>query len=60
LKVEPETKKESKKGKKSKDSGDSNLKRPLSAYMLFNNDRRPKLREQDPSKLIDPDLLRKA
>ena len=38
-----ETKEKSKKKKKSGD--DSGLKRPLSAYMLFNNHRRPVLKE---------------
>jgi len=43
-------KKESKKDKKAKRAeANDGLKRPLSAYMLFNNYRRPALREQDPS-----------
>lgn len=44
--------KEKKKKKKSKDNKDLNggeiLKRPLSAYMLFNNHRRPTLKREHP------------
>lgn len=45
---ESDKKKDKKKSKKSKDaaadqSGVSNIKKPLSAYMLFNNTRRPTL-----------------
>lgn len=48
-------KKDKKKAKKSKDTaadqtGVSNLKKPLSAYMLFNNNRRPTLQAEYPSK----------
>jgi len=40
--------------KKKKQKGDENgLKRPLTAYMLFNNHRRPILKDQDNSKLLD-------
>lgn len=42
-----EDKKEKKTKKKRNEDGP---KRPLSAYMLYNNYRRPMLREQDPSK----------
>lgn len=46
--------KEKKKKKKSKDDKDKNgvetLKRPLSAYMLFNNHRRPILKREHASK----------
>ena len=48
-------KKDKKKSKKSKDSaaeqsGVANIKKPLSAYMLFNNTRRPTLQAEYPSK----------
>lgn len=46
-KAEAPVKKDKKKAKKKDNDG---LKRPLSAYMLFNNERRPLLRENDPSK----------
>lgn len=43
-----ETKKDKKKrNDKKKDNG---LKRPLSAYMLFNNNRRPIIKDEYPSK----------
>jgi hypothetical protein len=50
-----EKKKDKKKSKKSKDTaaditGVSNIKKPLSAYMLFNNTRRPTLQAEYPSK----------
>jgi hypothetical protein len=50
-----EKKKKEKKSKKSKDaaadqSGVANIKKPLSAYMLFNNTRRPTLQGEYPSK----------
>lgn len=46
--------KDKKKKKKSKDDKDLNgaevLKKPLTAYMLFNNHRRPTLRNEHPCK----------
>jgi hypothetical protein len=43
-KDEPTTKKDKKKSKKKEDnSGLPTIKKPLSAYMLFNNSRRPTL-----------------
>lgn len=46
--------KEKKKKKKSKEekqkNGGEGLKRPLSAYMLFNNHRRPILKKEHPGK----------
>ena len=38
------------KKKKKKEKDPDALKRPLSAYMLYNNYRRPMLREQQPGK----------
>ena len=49
-KSEKENKKEKKKSKKNKD--DTGLKRPLSAYMLYNNFRRPDLKEKDACKYL--------
>jgi hypothetical protein len=48
------TKKEKKEKKKKNDDG---LKRPLSAYMLFNNYRRPMLRQQNPRKFTAVNLF---
>jgi hypothetical protein len=48
---EKEDKKEKKKNKK-KEADPNGLKRPLSAYMLYNNFRRPALKEADPSKFV--------
>lgn len=45
-----EDKKKDKKEKKKHKKDEDGPKRPLSAYMLYNNYRRPMLREQDPSK----------
>ena len=42
---EPKEKKKTKKEKKA----DNGLKRPLSAYMLFNNSRRPMIKQDYPS-----------
>lgn len=49
--AEKEDKKEKKKNKK-KEADPNGLKRPLSAYMLYNNFRRPTLKEADPSKFL--------
>ena len=48
---EKEDKKEKKKNKK-KEADPNGLKRPLSAYMLYNNFRRPALKEADTSKFL--------
>ena len=53
--TQPESKSEApakKEKKKSKKKDNDGLKRPLSAYMLFNNERRPLLRENDPCRLL--------
>jgi hypothetical protein len=50
-KDETTTKKEKKRSKKKEDnSGLPVIKKPLSAYMLFNNSRRPTLQSEYPSK----------
>ena len=46
-----EEKKEKAKKKVMKDANGNELKRPLSAYMLYNNHRRPTLRAEHPGKL---------
>ena len=43
-------KKEKPKKKTPKDANGNDLKRPLSAYMLYNNHRRPVLRNEHPGK----------
>ena len=45
-----EEKKEKAKKKVMKDANGNELKRPLSAYMLYNNHRRPTLRAEHPGK----------
>ena len=45
-----EEKKEKAKKKVVKDANGNELKRPLSAYMLYNNHRRPTLRSEHPGK----------
>ena len=45
-----EEKKEKPKKKTPKDANGNDLKRPLSAYMLYNNHRRPVLRQEHPGK----------
>ena len=45
-----EEKKEKPKKKTPKDINGNELKRPLSAYMLYNNHRRPVLRQEHPGK----------
>ena len=45
-----EEKKEKPKKKTPKDANGNELKRPLSAYMLYNNHRRPVLRQEHPGK----------
>ena len=45
-----EEKKEKAKKKVVKDANGNELKRPLSAYMLYNNHRRPTLRQEHPGK----------
>ena len=45
-----EEKKEKAKKKVVKDANGNELKRPLSAYMLYNNHRRPTLRTEHPGK----------
>ena len=45
-----EEKKEKPKKKTPKDANGNELKRPLSAYMLYNNHRRPVLRNEHPGK----------
>ena len=45
-----EEKKEKPKKKTPKDANGNDLKRPLSAYMLYNNHRRPVLRSEHPGK----------
>ena len=45
-----EEKKEKPKKKTPKDVNGNELKRPLSAYMLYNNHRRPVLRSEHPGK----------
>ena len=53
-KDEPTTKKDKKKSKKKEDnSGLPTIKKPLSAYMLFNNSRRPTLQTEYPSKYLN-------
>ena len=47
-----EEKKEKAKKKVVKDANGNELKRPLSAYMLYNNHRRPTLRTEHPGKLF--------
>lgn len=47
-----EEKKEKAKKKVVKDANGNELKRPLSAYMLYNNHRRPTLRSEHPGKSI--------
>lgn len=43
-------KKKKKKAKELKDANGDDLKKPLTAYMLFNNHRRPILKKEFPSK----------
>ena len=51
----PEKKKKSKKEKEAADeSGLPPIKKPLSAYMLFNNHRRPVIKEEYPGKYLLP------
>jgi len=45
-----EEKKEKAKKKVVKDANGNEIKRPLSAYMLYNNHRRPTLRSEHPGK----------
>jgi len=45
-----EEKKDKAKKKVMKDANGNELKRPLSAYMLYNNHRRPTLRSEHPGK----------
>ena len=45
-----EEKKEKAKKKVMKDANGNEIKRPLSAYMLYNNHRRPTLRTEHPGK----------
>ena len=45
-----EEKKDKAKKKEIKDANGNILKRPLSAYMLYNNHRRPTLRSEHPGK----------
>ena len=49
-------KKEKKKKSKKKDDNDGmpQIKKPLSAYMLFNNSRRPTLQQEYPCKYFQP------
>jgi len=47
-----EEKKEKIKKKVVKDANGNELKRPLSAYMLYNNHRRPTLRSEHPGKCV--------
>ena len=47
-----EEKKEKAKKKVMKDANGNELKRPLSAYMLYNNHRRPTLRTEHPGKFF--------
>ena len=49
-----EEKKEKAKKKVMKDANGNELKRPLSAYMLYNNHRRPTLRAEHPGKQATP------
>lgn len=51
LKVDGDAKKNKKKSKSSKEGDDFGLKRPLSAYMLYNNYRRPLIKTENASKL---------
>ena len=44
--------KSKKKKNKEENKGAEGIKRPLSAYMLYNNHRRPVLRKEHPCKLI--------
>lgn len=53
-----EEKKEKAKKKVVKDANGNELKRPLSAYMLYNNHRRPTLRSEHPGKSIASTLAR--
>jgi hypothetical protein len=52
-KVGSENKKEKKKTKKEKKETNG-LKKPLSAYMLFNNSKRPQIKQEYPSKYLIP------
>ena len=59
------SKKEKKKKSKKKEDNDGmpQIKKPLSAYMLFNNARRPTLQKEYPSKyhkIFQPNLLQTA
>jgi hypothetical protein len=45
-------KKDKKKSQPLKDANGNDLKRPLSAYMLYNNYRRPVLRSEHPGKCL--------
>ena len=49
-----EEKKEKAKKKVMKDANGNEIKRPLSAYMLYNNHRRPTLRTEHPGKQTSP------
>ena len=51
-----EEKKDKAKKKVVKDANGNELKRPLSAYMLYNNHRRPTLRQEHPGKCPMADL----
>ena len=50
-------KKDKKKSQPLKDANGNDLKRPLSAYMLYNNYRRPVLRSEHPGKCLKQHTL---
>ena len=50
-------KKDKKKSQPLKDANGNDLKRPLSAYMLYNNYRRPVLRSEHPGKFLKQHTL---